>query len=47
MNIIKRALIRRRLEKTMKPDPEYRAKRLAQFSPERRERYERNVEFLR
>lgn len=39
-----RFLRRRRLEKTMRPDPEYREHRLAQFSPQRRERYWRNVE---
>lgn len=27
----------------LRPDPEYRERRLAQFSPERRERYWRNV----
>lgn len=39
----KRWLAVRRLQQTMKPDPQYRANRLAQFSPERRERYWRNV----
>ena len=47
MNLISKFLIRRRLEKTMKPDPAYRERRLKQFSPERRRRYERNVEGLR
>lgn len=47
MNFVKRLLIRRRLERSLKPDPTYRNRRLAQFTPERRERYERNVEFLR
>jgi len=46
VNPLRRILIRRRLAKSLKPDPAYRARRLAQFSPERRERYERNVEFL-
>lgn len=35
--------IRRRLARTMRPDPDYRERRLAQFTPERRERYWRNV----
>lgn len=43
----RRAEIVRRLEQTLRPDPTYRAHRLAQFSAERRARYERNVEFLR
>lgn len=43
----RKASINRRLEKTLKPDPEFRARRLAQFDAERREKYERNVEFLR
>lgn len=46
-NPITRLLTLRRLKRSMKPDPAYRERRLAQFSPERRERYERNVEFLR
>lgn len=33
----------RRLAKTLRPDPEYRANRLAQFDRERRERYLRNI----
>lgn len=37
---------RNRLRALLRPDPEYRARRLAQFSPERRERYLRNVEGL-
>lgn len=40
---IRKQLIRRRLLKTMRPDPEYRVRRLAQLSPERRARYWRNV----
>ena len=47
MNPLRRILIRRRIAKSLKPDPAYRERRLAQFSPERRERYQRNVEFLR
>ena len=46
MNPLKRLLARRRLAKSLKPDPAYRARRLAQFSPERRARYWRNVEGL-
>lgn len=30
----------------LRPDPEYRERRLAQFSPARRERYWRNVEAI-
>lgn len=41
--MLRRWLARYRLSKTMKPDPKYRERRLAQFSPERRERYWRNV----
>jgi hypothetical protein len=33
----------RRLRKMMRPDPDYRQRRLAQFTPERREKYWRNV----
>lgn len=40
---LRRALIRRRLRATMRPDPEYREHRLAQFTPQRRERYWHNV----
>lgn len=47
MNLLKRLIVRRRLAKLLKPDPAYRARRLAQFSPERRARYERNVEMVR
>lgn len=43
---IRKFLIRRRLKATMRPDPQYRDNRLAQFSPERRRRYERNVQGL-
>lgn len=41
--MFKQWLIRRRLKATMRPDPDYREKRLAQFTAERRERYWRNV----
>lgn len=46
MNPIKRILARRRLAKSLKPDPAYRERRLAQFSPERRARYERNTALI-
>lgn len=39
-------LANRRLAKTLRPDPEYRARRLAQFDSARRERYARNIEGL-
>lgn len=44
--MIRRWIARRRLERLMKPDPAYRARRLAQFSQERRERYKRNVDAI-
>ena len=43
MAMIKQWLAARRLKKLLRPDPEYRERRLAQFTPERRERYWRNV----
>ena len=43
MNILTRMLARRRLAKSLKPCPELRARRLAQMSPERAERYRRNM----
>lgn len=43
MNIITRMLARRRLAKSLKPNPELRKRRLAQMSPERRARAERNA----
>ena len=42
----RKAKVRRALEATMKPDPGYRERRLSQYSPERRRRYERNVQGL-
>lgn len=33
----------KRLRATMRPDPDYRDRRLAQYSTERRDRYWRNV----
>lgn len=41
--MLKKWLIRRRLKSLMRPDPDYRERRLSQFTPERRERYWRNV----
>jgi len=43
MKFIKRYLARRRLAATLKPNPGLRAKRLAQMSVERKERYLRNM----
>lgn len=37
------SLFRKHRKIVLRPDPEYRERRLAQFSPERRERYWRNV----
>lgn len=34
---------RRRLERTLRPDPAYLERRLRQLSPERRARFERNA----
>lgn len=42
--MLKRWLARRRLERIMRPDHELRARRLAQFSKERRARYWANVD---
>lgn len=44
MNPLKRLITRRRLVRSLKPDPGYRDRRLAQFTPERRARYLRNIE---
>jgi hypothetical protein len=41
--MIRRLITLYRLKRTMKPDPDYRDRRLRQFSPERRERYFENV----
>lgn len=41
--MLKRWLICRRLKATMRPNPEYRIRRLAQFTPDRVARYWRNV----
>ena len=40
---LRRYLALRRLKRSMKPNPQYRERRLAQFSPERQARYWRNV----
>jgi len=40
---IKRLLARRALQRTMRPDPDHRTRRLAQFSTERQLRYWENV----
>jgi hypothetical protein len=40
---IKRFLARRALERSLRPDPAFRDNMLAQFTRERRERYEANV----
>lgn len=42
-NRLKAHLARRKLAKLVRPDPDYRERRLAQFTPARRERYWRNV----
>lgn len=39
----RKAKVNRALEATLRPDPAYRDRRLAQFTPERRARYERNI----
>lgn len=43
IEVRRKAKVRRALEATLKPDPGYRERRLSQFTPERRKRYERNV----
>ena len=43
MKWLRKIINNRRLKATLRPDPEYRARRLAQFSPARRERYWQNV----
>ena len=43
IRLFKHYLAKRRLKAITKPNPEYRKRRLAQFSPERRERYYANV----
>jgi len=40
---IKRHLARRALARSLRPDPQYRANMLAQFSTKRRARYEHNI----
>lgn len=46
MNPISKYLANRKLAKSLKPNPDYRRRRIAQMSPERRARYERNMEAL-
>jgi hypothetical protein len=41
--MLRQWIARRRLEKLLRPDPEYRNRRLAQFDAARRERYWKNV----
>ena len=43
MNPIRQYIIRKRLKASMRPDPEYRERRLAQFSGERLKRALRNI----
>lgn len=46
MRLFTRLMARRRLERSLKPDPQYRERRLAQFDEARRERYWNNVKGL-
>lgn len=46
IRFIRKWAVRRKLAKTMKPAPQYRERRLAQFSDERKARYWRNVRAL-
>jgi len=43
---IRRLLILRKLNASLKPAPEYRTRRLAALSPERRVRYLANIEAM-
>lgn len=43
MNPLRRILINRKLRKSLKPNPKLRDKRMVQLSPERRERYRKNI----
>lgn len=43
MNWLRRVIVNRRLEKSLRPDPQYRKRRLAQFPPDRVEKYRLNV----
>ena len=43
MRWLKNLMARRRLERSLKPDPTYRERRLAQFDEARRQRYWNNV----
>ncbi len=42
MNLFAR-LFRRKVKIPLRPDPDFRTRRLAQFTPERRERYWENI----
>lgn len=46
IRFIRKWAVRRKLAKTMKPDPQYRERRLAQFDEARKARYWRNVRAL-
>jgi hypothetical protein len=46
MNPLRCFLARRRLKRSLRPDPAYRERRLAQFNDARRERYWRNVQLV-
>jgi hypothetical protein len=46
MKFLRRMIALRRLKVSMRPDPDYRENRLRQFSPERRERYFANIQFI-
>lgn len=46
MGLFTRLMARRRLERSLKPDPQYRERRLAQFDEARRQRYWNNVKGL-
>jgi hypothetical protein len=43
LKLLKSYRIRKRLKASLRPDPDYRERRLAQFSPERRARYLGNI----
>ena len=43
LRAIRAKLARKRLAATMRPDPDYRERRLAQFTAARRERYLENI----
>lgn len=43
LRLIRAKLARKRLNATLRPDPDFRERRLAQFSTERRQRYFDNI----